>query len=168
MIFQTDTKAQTSSKEFSENNPLPSKTKNEAVKVVVDGPLSEVYRKALMDIYGNKQDKNMALESQAQDSLIQVGEYFFNYAKERPPKEPVHYLYATNSKTINSEGAVPVYDSLQKAIGSECVGEITLCVETNGAPATLTEAFEDFLYNNNIKLYHTRRYAVECLEEACV
>lgn len=122
--------------------------------IVLDGPLSTIYTKALNIVYSNTPD-SISQESQAMDHVILAQD---EIEKNETAENPDLYVYVTDSEHLVTD-TPKVFDKLRVALDKN---KNTMVAIETGKHFTSSQAIlEDFLHANNIKVYHNRDVALD-------
>ena len=151
----------------------------------IEGPLSEIYTKALLELYGRKKDEEVVTnESQANDAIMAMAldlqlkkkelnkpisiQTLVDVAKTHDVikdeivedvSEKPDYIYVTD---INNLDTFDVFSKVSLAIESHKYKSINLCIESL---ITLNDkkSLDEFLFDKNIKVINNRNEALSRL-----
>lgn len=129
--------------------------------IVLDGPLSTIYTKALNIVYSNTPD-SISQESQSMDHVILAQDEIEKAAENT--QETDLYVYVTDSEHLETEGAPKVFDKLRLALDKN--KNTMVAIETSRKFTASQAALEDYLFQNNIQVYHSRDVALEKIKLA--
>lgn len=146
-------------KQFQDDPAAPESRENKTI--VLDGPLSTIYTKALNIVYSNTPD-SISQESQAMDHVI-VAQDEIEKNQEAAEKSDL-YVYVTDSEHLETEGIPKVFDKLRLALDKN--KNTMVAIETGKHFTTSQAILEDFLHANHIKVYHSRDVALEKIKLA--
>lgn len=131
--------------------------------IVLDGPLSQVYTKALLEIYGKKSSDQVETSAEAQAGMIPL--LYNSYIKilgedDDQDQQPDLYIYVTDEKSVNEKNKIELYNDLNFALDSynkskkivmfESVEKLTDNVCLTGETADAHKA--SIVFNNRGKL----------------
>lgn len=130
--------------ESGEGESTPAESKPKTKQVVLDGPLSSIYTKALNIVYSQ--------ESSANDHLkitdIMADEVDRNANVDL-------YVYATDTDSIDKNELPVVFNNLRVALDKN-KNSTVVAVECNGKVTTNQAILEEYLYGMGIKTLHKR------------
>jgi hypothetical protein len=129
--------------------------------IVLDGPLSTIYTKALNIVYSNTPD-SVSQESQAMDHVIMAQDEIEK--NQDAAKKSDLYVYVTDSEHLEIEGTPKVFDKLRLALDKNKNNMVA--IETSKHFTTSQAILEDFLHANHVKVYHSRDVALEKIKLA--
>lgn len=156
------------------NNTSIAQSANGEKKIVLDGPLSEIYTKALNMVFSTKveqaQDK-LSQETQQMDAVLVADIHALSKEKkEAEIKEAQNaaYVYVTNDENLNSDGLISAFDNVRVALDSRRFNKAVVCVESNGLlNGQRIEMLTDMAKNFGAQVFYTRNATMKYLNRMC-
>jgi hypothetical protein len=142
--------------------PKINETKDKTT-IVLDGPLSAIYTKALNTLYAQGTKESVSQESQANDVITLAGALV---AKEKQDvqdlanKQNCQFIYVTDNKEIEDRSLLDAYTTVQTAIDMQCFKEISVVMECNGNIKGASATFESFLNKAKVRVFYSRESAM--------
>ena len=112
-----------------------SQTPNGEVKIVLDGPLSEIYTKALQATYSKnvkQTEENVGQETQQMDAVMVADIHKLNQKKKEEQTKIANdaaYVYVTDGDALNGEGWLNAFNNVRIALDQQSFKEKVICVE---------------------------------------
>lgn len=136
-VINQDLHQEGSSTGLVNNNTAVVKTDDNTKTIVLDGPLSEIYTRALNIVYGNNAEpdtSNVSQETQQMDSVLVADVHNYNKNKEAENKDNVDsaYVYVTDAKLLNIDELPETYDNIRVALDSKQFNKSVVCIESDG------------------------------------
>jgi hypothetical protein len=126
--------------------------------VLFEGPLSNVYTKALDVIYG-KDRPDVVTESEEEDTELDYSEI-----NDYEDDAPADYIYVTNSDKLDSSTINATFESILKATKNPKFSSTSVCIETNQKHINNSVVIlEEFLTKSNIRVFYTRESLINHL-----
>lgn len=126
--------------------------------VVVDGPLSHIYTKALNMVYANEGaeiDTNIVFK-EAIDEMEGLDE------NGEPLNDDSLYVFAEDGKNVNGMSDMnQIAGRLRVALDSGKYKEVVLAMECGKVIPRNLDRFEDMVRGMGVKIYHLRESALE-------
>lgn len=146
-----------------EGDSTPKSVEDQGPQIVIDGPLSNIYTKALLMTYGK-----VAQESQANDAIMTMAEYLQNKKNESGVSNPethrsdpsVHYVYVTSQDHLEREDD-NTESTLRLALDSKKPKSMTVVMETSNKLGDKLVKIDNYLANEGVKVYYHRKFAME-------
>jgi len=127
--------------------------------VLFEGPLSNVYTKALDVIYG-KDRPDVITESVTENVIVDYAEAVGFGVLDKP----ADYIYVTSADKLDSSTINTAFESILKATKNPKFSSTRVCIETNQKPINNSVAIlEEFLTQSNIKVFYTRESLINHL-----
>ena len=130
--------------------------------IVLDGPLSSIYTKALNLVYSNTNKATPSTETESMDVYVEAATLvgLGNTTDEEKDKYiNSTYAYVTDCSSINSGsdvgGAVKAFECLTDLNEKKIFKNIVVCIEGSEF-SNKTFILEDYLNKSGITVYHTR------------
>lgn len=128
--------------------------------VIMDGPLSQIYTRALNIVYSKAADQTPSLESAAIDSIMAASVLLDVKSKKEElmkQDEDGLYVYVTNNEVLPEDGG-EVLDNLRIALDHKPAKNILLAVEMIGSgKVTGTQcALEAYAHQSGIRVAHSK------------
>lgn len=130
--------------------------------IVLDGPLSTIYTKAL-DILYSKKAINPALETQAMD-VPMITEAVLQMEKDKisrlSDEKDVDYVYTTKGDDLSLDGLSDAFESIRVALEMKCFRSVNVVMESTGVDNKNISILSDYLRKNKVPLLYTRSCAM--------
>lgn len=124
---------------------------HETKTIVIDGPLSSIYTKALNMIYSKEDLVNMIQDPYTDDEKVE---------------EKDVYVYCCSSDDIEENGVVAVSDKLRLALDSKRAKKIILAVECGQLVSDKIGLLDGFSSSIGVKLISSRSTALEVIKNS--
>jgi hypothetical protein len=136
------------------------KKEGDKTTVVMDGPLSQIYTRALNIVFSKDADQTPSMESAAIDSIMAASILLDVKAKKdelMKQDEEGLYVYATNNEILPEEGG-EVLDNLRIALDHKPAKNIILAVEMigDGKVTGMQCALEAYALQSGVRVVHSR------------
>ena len=124
-------------------------------EIVLDGPLSSIYTKALNIMY--------AQESITANEIIEATTFFNLTDLDLSDNKEKYYIYVSDDEKIDKDKFELMKDRLTVALSSDQFKSINVCLEINNNSNISMEAVKirDFCKNKGIKLFYARQVCLE-------
>lgn len=139
-------------------------------KIILDGPLSEIYTKALNMVFSNQTEQatdSVSQETQQMDAVMVADIHAMNKEKidaERIEAEKMAYVYVTSSDDLTPDGIVSAFDDVRIALDSNRFAKTVVCIETlDLSNSTRVELLANMARNLGAKVFYTRNTAMKYL-----
>lgn len=147
------------------NTPIVQSDDNKKT-IVLDGPLSEIYTRALNLVYGKYagQDADtISQETQQMDSVLVADAHKFNKAKQ-DEQDKVEgesaYVYVTDANRLNNFELVEAFDNVRVALDSNQFQKTVLCIESAGNVNNKNvELLATYAIQNGSRVFYDRSIA---------
>lgn len=149
-------------KQTTNNNPEDDPENNQD-SLVITGPLSDIYTKALLVVHGRKQDTK-ALESQANDAIMQIN-IINDLEKAKDSNKKLPYVYVTDTDHIENntdDTEEKFHDGLKLALDNNKPDAVVIELNKHSLESIGNKILKisNTLKNNNVPVYHSRRYGL--------
>lgn len=136
------------------------KKEGDKTTVVMDGPLSQIYTRALNIVFSKDADETPALESAAIDSMIatsMVLDVREKKAELMKEGDGGLYVYATDNEKLPEEGGA-VLDNLHLALDHKPASNVVLAVEMigDGNISPMQVILEEYAQKSGIRVIHSK------------
>lgn len=111
--------------------------------IVVDGPLGHVVTEVLKHYYASQEDVGTMV------AVVKTPEL----QRER---DFDHYLYATDSKTVEKSSMVELANRIATHVADEDFKKVVISIEMNGGDITRAASFEEFMIAKGARVVHPR------------
>jgi hypothetical protein len=140
------------------NAPVVETSKGESM-IVLDGPLSQIYTKALMVAYAKPE---ISTESAANDAIMAKGA---NDATDNAEllNHDAAYLYVTDDAHLTSDTIGETIDELNLGLNSAKYKTLAVCIEGCKDISRYHEYLTQMAENKGAKVFHTRKGAMDYL-----
>lgn len=139
-------------------------------KIVLDGPLSEIYTKALNMVYSTQVEQatdTVSQETQQMDAVLVADIHAMTQDKkdaEFQEAQNAAYVYVTDDNNLDSEGLVNAFDNVRVALDSQRFTKAVVCVESTGnINGHRVELLTNMARNFGAHVYYTRNAAMKYL-----
>jgi len=132
--------------------------------LVMDGPLSEIYTKALNVVYAKSVDEVVARESQSIDAVILdhvISDDEKNKLAELGKTRDLSYVYVSDGDNLDDESLLRAFDSVGTAKDTGLFREVRGVIESSGAATSRSSMFDQYLATEGIKAHYKRSVAIE-------
>lgn len=144
----------------------PEETKPEETQktILIDGPLSEIYTKALDTVYSQRMSENVSQETQQTDSVViaQAGKYL--EAKDGEDNDNGVYVYVTDVDSLARNGISEALGNVRLALDMKNISTRALVLEHRGIKTSRVSILSNFAESNGMKVFHSRSDAIKYLK----
>lgn len=133
--------------------------------ILVDGPLSEIYTKALDTVYSQSMNENISQETQQTDSVMiaNAGKYLSEKESDDLKDNGV-YVYVTDDQNLAKNGMSDALNNLRLALDMKNVKARVLAVEHRGIKTSRVNILVNFAEANGMQVFHNRVDTVNYLK----
>lgn len=141
-------------------------------KIVLDGPLSEIYTKALNAIYSKEvveqTEEKVGQETQQMDAVLVAD---IHKLAEKSKKDQMEhaanaaYVYVTDDESLKGNGLTSAFDNVRIALDMKGFDKKVVCIECRN-PGTYpkVELLANFVRAMHVPVFYTRQAAMNHLK----
>lgn len=145
-------------------------TSGDTKKIVLDGPLSEIYTKALNIAYSKQTEQatdKVSQETQQMDAVLVADIHAMNKDKkdaELKDAQNAAYVYVTSDDELSSDGLLTAFDNVRVALDSKQFTKTVVCIESSGmVNGHRIELLTDMARNFGAQVFYTRNATMKYL-----
>lgn len=151
--------------------PEPTKTETPATPentdstqtIVVSGPLSSVYTKALQVAFARSDDVSVVTESSAIDTTLLLQQKKQNEENQEASKKPL-YVYVTDDEHLQEDGLPQAFDQLRIALSKESYGKVILCLHDGRKLTKRQVILDNYVSSESLgKVLHSQKSLINYL-----
>lgn len=142
-------------------------------KIVLDGPLSEIYTKALNAIYSKdtveQVEEKVGQETQQMDAVLVADIHKLAEKNKKDQMEQAAnaaYVYVTDDESLKGNGLTAAFDNVRIALDMKGFDKKVVCIECRN-PTTYpkVELLANFARGLNVPVFYTRQAAMGYLKD---
>lgn len=152
------------------NNTPPQQAGGDGKKIILDGPLSEIYTKALNMVYSNQVEQaadTVSQETQQMDAVLVADIHAMSKEKkeaELKEAQNAAYVYVTSDTELSADGMVNAFDNVRVALDSKQFTKTVVCIESTGLiNGHRIELLTNLARNFGAQVFYTRNATMKYL-----
>ena len=149
------------------NNPAATADEKATQTILMEGPLSAIYTKALNLVFANKQLIEVSQESSSSDHPeLAKNALASNLSEEKKLgiDDPHLYIYVTDSAHIDAAPSPEIFNQLHVALDKRTYDAVAV-IETGVRLSKKQVILECFLVEQGVKVVHTRAAGLELIQK---
>lgn len=137
--------------------------------IVMDGPLSAIYTKALNLVYGKTEGDVVSTETQQMDAVLVADAHQFAIQKEEKVKdaneEDAAYVYVTDTNKL-TENPTDSFDELRIALDMDTRATKAICIESVGVISSKAATILNYVSSHPSKtpVFYSRSSLIDFLQ----
>lgn len=164
-ISGTGTQKETLGSSVPANAAEPAAAKEKLL--VMDGPLSQIYTKALDMVYAKPTASAISQETQQMDTVMVADAHNFHQQQTEDTLEKQKngaYIYVTDDAHLQGSGLTRTFNDLRIALGMSSFGKRAVCIEHNGNVSKKMELLANYVQESNVPIFFTRHAMLNYLK----
>ena len=155
-----------------QNSQNDQELKDNGKKIILDGPLSEIYTKALNAIYSKdvgKAEEVVGQESQQMDAVLVADIHKMDAKKKAEQMQNTNdaaYVYVTDDEHLKGDGLIETFDNVRVALDMQGYKAKVLCIECKQPEVYhKVEMLANMARNMKVPVFYTRNAAMKYIQE---